>query len=128
MAVTYTRFDKEPIILASYTGSILPEEADKTRNEVAAFKKEQGSDMVFRVIDFTRAKIDFSTVALGMAADRGEGGIDDPGVTTIFVGSGAMVKLGVDAFKEQKRYGVVNPIELVTSVDEALAIARARLV
>jgi hypothetical protein len=62
-----------------------------------------------------------------MAADKGPGGIDDPDVTTIFIGTHAMVKLGVNAFKEQKRYGAVNPIEFVTSVDEALALIHARI-
>ena len=127
MTVTYKHFDGEPIILITYDGALSPEAAPQAREEVARFKKAQGSRMVFRIIDFTTAKIDFSTIALGMAADRGEGGIDDPDVTTVFVGTGQMVEMGVTAFKEQKRYGAVNPIELVTSVETALTLVRSKL-
>ena len=126
MPTTYKYFDNDPIILVIHTGTAQPDMAISSRAEVAKFQKAQGR-MVHRILDFTGCKVDFSGLVLSMASDQGPGGIDDPNVTTIFVGTTQMVDLGANAFKEQKRYGAVNPVELFTSVDAAVDFARSKV-
>ncbi len=78
-------------------------------------------------MDFSQVKLTFSELVMGMAEDaHHEGGMADPDVTTIFIGSGELVQLGVKSF-EQKQYGLVNPTNLFTSREDALAAIRKQI-
>lgn len=98
-----------------------PDDVINLAQEVVEFKKVAGGH-VYRILDFTRLPMSFSDLVMGMGADRNaEGGINDPDVSTIFVGSGEWVEFGVKAFREQAQYGQTNVKHICTSVDEALA-------
>jgi len=89
------------------------------------FKKKMGAH-VYRVIDLSKFNLTFSEAMMGMAAERNsEGGVNDPEVSTIYVGSGEWVTFGVKAFQEQAQYGKTNVIHVCSTVDEGIAFARA---
>jgi len=103
----------------------VPDDPMATTMETSKFlASTQGP--IFRVIDITEVvdTLDFSNLMLAMAEERGKpGGADDPNVTTLFVGSGELVKIGAEALKEQEQYGKAN-VHLFESQEDALAFVR----
>jgi hypothetical protein len=102
-----------------------PDDVINLSQEVVSFKKAVGGH-IYRILDFTKLPMTFSDLVMGMGSDRNtEGGINDPDVSTIFIGSGEWVEFGVKAFREQAQYGETNVKHVCISVDEALAFVRA---
>ncbi len=115
------------IIFALHGAIETLEEPARSMAETVAFKKEVDG-IVFRVVDFTDAQLDFSNLVMGMAMEKQhEGGAFDPEVATIYVGVHDLVELGVRAFKEQEQYAGSNVIGLVSTRQEALDLIRAQL-
>lgn len=121
-----TRLPDEHIIgIAILPPTENPKDGIALAEEVIKFKREVGGH-IYRILDFTKLPMSFTELMMGMSADMNpEGGINDPNISTIFIGSGEWVEFGVKAFKEQVQYGQTNVKHLCTSLDEALAFARA---
>jgi len=69
--------------------------------------------------------VKFSDLVMAMASDMNpDGGINDPDVSTIYIGSGELLSFGAKAFQEQKQYGPTNIKALVATLDDAIAFAR----
>jgi hypothetical protein len=116
----------EPIMVVTMADPLQFDDSAKVRQEVVKFKQEKGTH-IYRVLDFSKTKLTFDVMVSAMAEERNqEGGVGDPQVTTVFVGSTELVAFGVKALKEQKQYGQA-PVELFTSVDEALTRVRAKM-
>jgi hypothetical protein len=122
--VTKHLLENSTIVVTAIPPPQFPDDVIKLAQEVVNFKKEAGGH-VYRILDFTRLPMSFSDLIMGMGADRNaEGGINDPEVSTIFVGSGEWVEFGVKAFREQAQYGQTNVKHICASVDEALAFVQ----
>jgi hypothetical protein len=116
----------EPIMVVLYAAALEFDDAAKVRQEVVKFKQAQGGH-VYRVLDFSKTQLTFDIMVSAMAEERNQpGGVGDPDVTTVFVGTAELVAFGVKAMKEQKQYGQAK-VELFTSVDEAVAFARSKI-
>ena len=102
----------------------VPEDAIQALTASAEFKKEVERP-ICRIMDFSQVDLNFSDMMVGMASEKGhEGGLYDPDVATVFIGSGEMVELGVNALKNQPHYEGANVAGLVRTREEALEIAR----
>jgi hypothetical protein len=62
---------------------------------------------------------------MGNQAQKAPGAMADPRLNTVIVGSGEMVRFGIQAF-EQEQYGGLK-FPLFASVDEALKYAREQI-
>jgi hypothetical protein len=128
MTVEIKELPGEPIIVFYVRLPHTPE--DDVRNSLeatAGFKKKIGGS-VYRVVDLSAFNLSFSEAMMGMAAERGaEGGVNDPEVSTVYVGSSEMVKFGAKAFREQAQYGKTNVVFVCSTVDEGIAFARAEI-
>ena len=102
----------------------VPDDAVGALAASAEFKKDQGC-CICRILDFSQVKLNFSDMMVGMAAEKGhEGGLYDADVATVFIGSGELVELGVEALKSQPHYKGANVAGLVRTREEALEIAQ----
>lgn len=128
MTIELTEMPEEPILKIVVQHPFDSEkDLSDTLDAVAAFQRKMGSH-VYRIVDLTNFNLTFPELMGAMAFDRNkDGGINDPQVSTIYVGSGEWVEFGVTALKEQDQYGDTNVIGLCGSVDEALAVAREDL-
>ena len=116
--------DIHTVLITMQEPLIVPDDAVGALATSAAFKKEQGCH-IYRIMDFTQVNLNFSDMMVGMATEKGhEGGLYDPDVSTIFIGSGELVELGVEALKNQPHYQGANVAGLVRTREEALEIAR----
>jgi hypothetical protein len=128
MPLEVKELTNEPIIVLS----VLPPEGGPTEAAeggriVTEFKKKVGKH-VYRILDFSvlSEDISFSNLVTAMGAEMGmEGGIGDPEVSSIYVGSSQWVVFGAKAFQEQAQYGQTNVIHICGTVDEAIEFARA---
>ncbi|NLX09244.1 MAG: hypothetical protein GXY36_06275 [Chloroflexi bacterium] len=118
----------EPIIVFHVRLPHVPQDdVSETLKTTAEFKQKMGGH-IYRIVDLSLFNLSFSDAMLGMAAERGaEGGVNDMEMSTIFVGSGEMVKFGAKAFQEQKQYGETNVVFVCSTVEEGIAFARAEL-
>lgn len=115
--------DDHIIILHGEEPLAIPQDPIKVMEEVSKFKKEVGGH-VYRILDYSKIKITFSDMMVSMAAELDhEGGANDPDVTSLFVGTDEMVRLGTASLKNQEQYGKAK-VHLFTSVDEAIEQAR----
>jgi hypothetical protein len=118
MPVTFENVPSVPVLIVTGKAPLEEEDAKQTMQQVIALKKQFPGKKIYRLMDFT-AGIDFSGMIMCMAAERGqEGGANDPDVMSFFVGSHALVELGVQALKDQPQYGQPT-VFLFTSYDEA---------
>lgn len=126
MTIEWLELPGEPIIVITvYPPLKVTDDAVGSFQHVVEFKRKTGGH-VWRIIDFSRINMTFSEAVIGMASERDiEGGINDPDVSTIYVSSANIVKMGVKAFQEQAQYGKTNLIGLFGSLDEALNHLRA---
>ncbi len=128
MAVNVQRLPNEPIVVITMIPPVNPmQDAPRASQEAFKLKQECGGH-VYRILDFSQVKLTFSDLVMGMAEDSHQpGGMADKDVTTVFIGSGELVAFGVKSFAEQKQYGLVNPTQLFTSLDAALADIRQKM-
>ncbi|MBN2303183.1 MAG: hypothetical protein JXQ72_01820 [Anaerolineae bacterium] len=92
---------------------------------VSDFKKKRDGH-VYRVVDLSLFDLSFSEAMVAMGVEVGkDGGINDPDVSTVYVGSGEWVQFGVKAFREQEQYGTVNILHLCETIEEGIAFARS---
>ncbi len=117
--------DINTILITMNDPLVVPDDAVGALQAAATFKKERGGTKVCRIMDFSQVSLDFSSMMVGMAAEKGhEGGLYDPDVATVFIGTGELVELGVGALKSQPHYQGANVAGLVRTREEALEIAR----
>ncbi len=128
MTVEIKELTGEPIIVCAIRLPHTPQDDVRMSQEaVSAFKKKMDGH-VYRIIDLSQFNLSFSDAVMGMAADRNEdGGVNDPTISSIYVGSSEMVKFGAKAFQEQDQYGKTNVVHVCSTVDEGIAYARAEL-
>jgi hypothetical protein len=112
------------ILIVMLPPPVIPKDTVDLQQAVSGFKKEIGGH-VYRIVDLTKMPVKFSDLVMAMASDMNpDGGINDPDVSTIYIGSGELLSFGAKAFQEQKQYGPTNIKALVATLDEALAFAR----
>lgn len=103
----------------------VPNDAEASMTETAAFKQEMGEGKVYRILDFTGLDLRFPDMVIGLATERThEGGAYDPDVVTIYVGKHELVEMGVKALTEQEQFAGSNVLGLVQSREEALNLVR----
>ena len=121
MTVEVTRHSELPAVyLKIVNPNRGPDDIAVNMNEGLKLKHELGGH-VYRIIDVTEVEMSFSDMMVAMSADRGgEGTLDDPDVTTIYVGRGDLVAFGVKALAEQDQYGQLG-VKLFASGEEAYA-------
>ncbi len=128
MSISQTSLPGEPILIVSIVPPLKsPDDVQASIQASAEFKKAQGGH-VYRILDFKSLGQDlpFSALVNGMAQGlKTDGGVNDPDVSTIYVGSTEWVVFGVKALQNQAQYGPTNVLTLCESVDEAIAAARA---
>ncbi|HML23407.1 MAG TPA: hypothetical protein PKD09_17255 [Aggregatilinea sp.] len=124
MAMQIEQVPGEPIIIVHFTGWVEPlEVVDPMLEKVVAFKRET-QQHVYRILDFSQAQLDFGEMVQGMGSEvNREGGSNDPDVTTMFVVSDDLHKLGVQSIQQQDQYGKA-PVSFFMSCDEAVAYAK----
>lgn len=125
MTVAFQEYPTEGIILCTLG---LPHDpmgdVNLTLEKVADYKKQVGKQ-VYRIVDLSKFNLTFSEAMMGMGAELNkEGGVNDSGVWTIYVGTGEWVQFGVKAFNEQAQYGKTYVLHVCESVDEGIAFAR----
>ena len=127
MRYTVERLSNEPIIVVVIgtdyaVGKHFLELAQLVDSKVG--KDETG---VYAIFDITEMKMSFGDLVIAMSnqSQKAPGALADPRLNTLIVGSGDLVKLGIQAF-QQEQYGNLN-FRLFTSVDEALKYAREEL-
>lgn len=125
MAQQIEQIPGHPIVVVHFTGWIDPiAEVAPMLEKVVGFKR-QVKGHVYRILDFSQAELDFGEMVQGMGSEiNREGGSNDPDVTTLFVVSDEIHKLGVQSIKEQDQYGKA-PVQFFTSCDEAIEHAKA---
>lgn len=112
------------IILENTPPVEIPDVVLENTRQSAAFKQKLGTP-IYRILDVSKVDLQFSDMMVAMGAERGmEGGSSDPDVTTLFVGSGELVKMGTKALAEQDQYGKAR-VHLFTTQEEAIQFARA---
>ncbi|HEX3049029.1 MAG TPA: hypothetical protein VHP83_00120 [Aggregatilineaceae bacterium] len=127
MGLRIEELTPEPIIIITGLDPVSRDDPLAVLAAVSRFKRLV-SRHIYRIIDLTYLTFDFDYVIYGMVKDTGEGGIDDPNVTTIYVGTHELVQYGVDLFKkENARFGDTHSIFLFSSREEALAYARGEI-
>lgn len=126
MTVAFKEFPDERMILCTLGLPHSPQQdVSETLEYVAQYKKKVGVP-VYRVVDMTQFPLTFSEAMMGMGAELNhEGGVNDPDVRTVYVGTGEWVQFGVKAFNEQAQYGKTYILDICSSVEEGLASARA---
>ena len=126
MAQQVEKIPEHSIILFHFSGWIDPvAEIEPLLNAVVEFKHAVNSH-VYRVLDFSQAKLDFGEMVQGMGIEiNREGGSNDPAVTTYFVINDDIHKLGVMSIQQQDQYGKA-PVQFFMSCDEAIAHAKAQ--
>ncbi len=105
----------------------MPDDVVAVHSNTAKLKHETGLH-VYRITDFTPYgdSLPFSSMVQGMAEElHVEGGINDMEVSSIYIVSGKIASLGVDAFRNQPQYGKTNILQVCANVDEAIGYARA---
>ncbi len=116
--------DEHAVVVAMIPPPIFPKDTTDMHQAVASFRKEVGGH-VYRIVDLTKMPVKFSDLVMAMASDMNpDGGINDPNVTTVYIGSGELIAIGAKAFQEQKQYGQTNIKAVVGTLDEALAFVR----
>lgn len=104
---------------------VFPQDMLDLHKAVSDFKKEMGTH-IYRVVDISAMPSTLGMTIEAMAADMNpDGGVNDMGITSIYIGSGEWVKFGAKAFQEQQQYGPTNVKAVVSTVDEAMAFIRA---
>jgi hypothetical protein len=128
MTVTIRELPNEPIIVFELHLPHTPEEdVTSSQKATSAFKKKMNQH-IYRVVDMSFFNLSFTDAMMGMAADMNtDGGVNDPNVSTIYVGSGDMVKFGAKAFQEQTQYGKTNVVFVCSTIDEGITFARAEI-
>ncbi len=124
MPVEITHRSDLPVLIFTVVSHIKPpEDQELILKTVSDFKQKTGGH-VYRVIDITGIKLDFGMMVASMGAERGQpGGADDPDVTTIFVATDEIAKIGAKSLREQPQYGQ-GDVRMASSVEEALDIVR----
>lgn len=126
MTLKIEELPDEAIIVCTINLPHVPaEDVRDTLQATASFKEKLGKK-VYRIVDLSLFELSFSEAVMGMGAEKdAPGGINDPDVSTIYVGSGEWVTFGVKAFQEQEQYGETHILAICNTVDEALSAARA---
>lgn len=126
MATEITILDDMPILIVTYLPPVaVPDDAVTSLEASAKLKQESDGGPICRILDFSQAQLDFSSMVLGMSFEKGkDGGTYDSAVANYFVGSDEWVSLGVKSLSEQEHYKGANVKGLFTSQDEAIAAAR----
>jgi len=117
----------EPIIIITGLDPVSRDDPLMVLEAVSRFKRLVNRH-IYRIIDLTYQTFDFDYLIYGMIKDKGEGGIDDPNVTTIYVGTQDLVQDGVELFKTASaRFADTYAIFLFPTREESLAYVRAEL-
>ncbi len=126
MAIRVERFPKIRAILIRFVSPvILPDDVLAALTESGAFKKDVGSP-ICRIVDLTRISPSYSQIMAGVTIEKGfEGGLYDPEVATVFLGGGEVARLSVKTLRDHPNYAGVNVVGMVTTREDALAMARA---
>jgi len=126
MTTKIERLPNEPIVVVTW---IEPVDLHKeTPDKFAQIDALIGSNENAYVIDdLSQAKLDFSTLVSGMAAQREKapGSPSDPRISTALVGSGFFMEL-ISKGAKQFQYGSLD-IPLFSSLDDALVYVREKI-
>lgn len=124
MSIRTQRLQDLPAILLDIQEPFDPKE-DVTRSAQEAARLQQELDRpIYRIIDLSKVDMEFSEMIVAMGNERKQaGGSSDPNITTCFVGSSDVVRMGTKALAEQDQYGK-GKVSLFTSVNEAIAFIR----
>ena len=124
MTVEATRHPELPVVHLKMKQPLqMPGDVQTNAAEGQKLKQEVGGH-VYRIIDVREAGLTFSDMMVGMSTDKsGEGTLDDPDVTTIFLGDGELVEFGVKALAEQDQYGKLG-VKLFSSEEDAYDFVR----
>lgn len=86
---------------------------------------------IYRISDMKQVSLDFSEVvtALASATRVVEGGLNDPRFRVVFISHEALLDLAEFGARSasQKQYGVTEPVQVFTNLDEALLHIRSEL-
>jgi hypothetical protein len=86
---------------------------------------------IYRISDMKQVSLDFSEVvtALAAATKAQEGGFNDPRFRVVFISQEALLDLAEFGARSasQAQYGVAEPVQVFTDLDEALHHIRSEL-
>ena len=129
MSIKTTNLPGEPILIISMVQPLKTSDEADVNQASAEFKNAEGQH-IYRILDFKSlgGDVPFSEMMSGMAQGlNAEGGVNDPDVSTIVVGSTEWVVFGAKAIQDQAQYGQTNVVHLCGSVDEGIEFARAAI-
>ena len=117
---------EEPILIISYLGERVEQDIPASSAEIAQML-DGIEGPIYRIVDFTKAKIDFAVLVEGLARStrKDPGTFSDPRMRPIFVGTQEMVRFGAES-ASQDHYGNLK-IMVVGTREEALAYARQQI-
>ncbi len=124
MPATIHRLQDLPAILIDIQEPFDPKNDVMKSAEEAARLREELRRPIYRIIDVSKVDIEFSEMIVAMGTERKKaGGSGDPDVTTCFVGTSDVVRMGTQALAEQEQYGK-GDVKLFTSADDAIRFIR----
>lgn len=129
MSIKKTALPGEPILIISMVPPLNVSDEAATTQASAEFKRAEDRH-IYRILDFKSlgGDVTFSELVSGMAQGLNEeGGVNDPDISTVVVGSTKWVVFGAEAIRNQAQYGQTNIVHLCGSVEEGIEFARASI-
>ena len=120
MNVKFPRVQGKPIAVLNFDDPDEKKNIRQINTEIEGIL-DSFEGTLYRVFDFTGAKLAFSDMVMGMALDRFRG---HPRVKDIFAGTGPLIKLSSNAAK-QDQYGNVEVTVYETLEDAMKAVETA---
>jgi len=113
-----------PVIVCKVVGAVTPPDDQTLLIREVVELKRQFKGPVYRIIDLTVAQMTFQDMVASIRTEHGrDGGSEDRDVTTIFVATSDLVRIGVAGLRNQPQYGTLN-VYLVASPDQAFDLVR----
>lgn len=127
MTIETERFPEARAIVVIFKDPLHPaDDPPKVKQSVVDFEHEMNGP-ICRILDFNQCTLDFGVIVQGLGHDLdGEGGFKDPNITTYFVSTNPLTKLGVESIKQQNQYGNVTAVELFETREAAIESAKKK--
>jgi len=129
MAFTVEKLPDEPIIIITFRNPSNPTEDYGPLLDQVAKLCEGLEGPIYRITDLRQVNFSFSDMVVSIAEEFKSGrpgSAADPRIKAVLAASGELVKLAAESVK-QEQYGAQSDTPIFTSLDEAIAYARAEL-
>jgi hypothetical protein len=130
MSFSIQKFPNEPIVLVVFNNDFDPLQDYPLLWEALGRELEGMPGPIYRITNMLDINLTLSALMIGMAQEtRGgsPGSASDPRMRGSMVAAGILAELIAKSFQQEQYGGRAAPVPLFSTVDEALAHARAEL-